>query len=581
MKKILYIGKADKISQVLKSALAVFKIETLLIEANKDLSLQSLANYLSEFVPEVIVWDYDAADLNKFDRFINFLSQDEATKHMPKIAICFEQRMKELEYKSISSDVVYFVKSVEVDDIVYYLKSILMPEKISTELAARAFFHNKINLFEAVKVKSLGRESAEIETNRKWESGSEIEIDLPGLSSFNIARKQVLEQRNDADIQSGFKLCFKINYRFDVNKIKLEERNNILTDLRYRLIEEKVDEVNYKLITDIDKKSKTISLFAKTAQVQQVQDDKGQVVVKALENCYKASLMNYFYSKFNLDKYYYNTVSIYDHALLTIDNKFDALKDIGTFINWRRKVIDANAEVKKDKPSVIVIDYSEENSFEQVKQVASATTQFRDYFPFILLFNFKEQDIDAYRHAVQYHYIIGTSIPINEGLICKLVKIYRDKRMSKEKARATTNFKQLMSASPSFQGGEDIFFDGKIYFPPNDSNGLVQYKHLIEIIWMTEFEMVFYSKSGLNPGDIYSVEIPTRFNIVIVPHIVGSREASVENCYRGLIHFIKENDKQIIRRFVNHVTKLSETRKTSIKEDEIKEIKRQYFESGT
>ena len=576
MKKILYIGNVDKFTLGLVKAIAPFKNKVQLLNVSPDLPTRSLLQQVLASLPDAIIWSYDPANALKFNRIMNFISHEEKTRNVSKILVCFEQHMDELRKISSISNVVHFVRGIEVDDITYYLKCILLPDDITSEQAARAFFHNKINLFESLKIRSIGRDFAEIESNRGWENGSEINLDLPGTSEFHMCRTQTLEQRSDSDIQSGFRFHYRINYKFDVLKFKPDNRPSILEQIRYKLSSEIIDETVYKSVLDIDKKSKTISLVTKKAEAPQDEDPR-KSILKSLENCCRSQLLNSLYKKLNPEKYYFNTISVYDHQLSTIDSSYENLEKLGTFINWRMRVIDAAAEIRKDKPSVIVISYSSVNGFEQVKQVAAATTQFRDYFPFILLFNFHEPDIDAYRHTVQYHYIIGTTIPINENLISKLITTYRTKRMSKEQPKAAANFKDLMNITPYFKGTENVFLDLKNFYHPTDTAGIVETMHPVEIIWMSEFEIVFFSKSIFTNGEIYSIEIPIRFNIVIVPHIAESRESSIKDCYRGLIHFIKENDKQAIRRFINHVLDLSETRKSSIKEDEIKEIKRQYF----
>jgi hypothetical protein len=576
MKKILYIGKVDKFTLALVQAITPLKSKLQILNLSPDLPIRSLLQQILAALPDVIIWSYDPANVLKFNRIMNFISHEEKTRKVAKILVCFEQHMDELRKLSCISNIVYFVRGIEVDDITYYLKCLLLPDDSTSEQAARAFFHNKINLFESLKVRSIGRDFAEIESNRGWENGSEINLELPGTSEVHVSRTQTLEQRIDSDIQSGFRFHYKIYYKFDVLKFKPDYRHTILEEMRYKLSSEIIDETVFKSVLDIDKRSKTISLVTKKAEVPQDEDPR-KSILKSLENCCRSLLLNSIYKNFNIEKYYFNTISIYDHQLSTIDSSYDNLDKLGTIINWRMGVLDAAAEIRKDKPSVIVINYSSVNGFEQVKQVAAATTQFRDYFPFILLFNFHEADIDAYRHTVQYHYIIGTTIPINENLISKLITTYRTKRMSKEQPKAAANLKELMSFTPYFQGTENVFLDLKNFYHPTDTAGIVETKHPIEIIWMSEFEIVFFSKSFLTSGEIYSIEIPIRFNIVIVPHIPESRESSIKDCYRGLIHFIKENDKQAVRRFINHVLDLSETRKSSIKEDEIKEIKRQYF----
>jgi hypothetical protein len=576
MKKVLFIGHVDKFVQTLMTALIPFEKEVSFTIVGQELKIKSVVQHILDSQPDVIIWSYEPATLPKFLRLMKFISHDEQTCHISKVLICFEQHMNELRTLSCAFNTVFFVRVIDVKDIVYYLKCILLSGNITAEHTAQAFFHNKINLFAPVKVRSMGRDFAEIESNCFWANGSQVEIDLPLVADFHVTRKHTLEQRSEADIQTEFKFSYKITYKYDVQKFRPEDRIKILEDMRYKLVQETVDENILKKIIEIDKKSKTVSLVTKKAEPTEVEDPRSNPL-KNLESCARAMLANSLFGKINLEKYYFNTISIYDKELTSLDNNFATLQSLGTSINWRRSVVNAAAEIKRDKPSVIVINYSEQNGFEQVKQIAAATTQFRDYFPFILLFNFDKDDIDAYRHTIQYHYIIGTTIPINESLISKLIVTYRTKRMSKEQLKAAANFKELMTVIPYFKGNENLFLELKIFYPPQDTGSILEAIHPIEIIWMSEFEIVFFCRSLLAVGDIYSVEIPIRFNIVIIPHIAESRESTVKDCYRAFIHFIKESDKQAIRRFINHVYELSETRKGSIKEDEIREIKRQYF----
>ncbi len=366
---------------------------------------------------------------------------------------------------------------------------------------------------------------------------------------------------------------------YHVNPLKPEDRTRLLAEYRYKLQELPIGEFVFDAIEEIDKKPKSLLLVSdKKEKVSLIDEDSPAAAQRNLEICTKAYFFNWLYEAVKDQPYYQDTISIYDQRYSILGSGTAKLDQMNSTVLVQPLILDPKRDIVRDKPSIIVVCCDELNNYDKILEIVAATTQVRDYFPFILLFNYVGLDVETLRHSLQYHFVIATKADINESVIQKLLDLYRSKKMEKELKKATKNFESLKQKGlNSGHLTEKVFLDHKLYKSIDDMDCLVSYPIAIEMIWMSEFEIVFHSEEKMEIGEIYSLELPISIQILIVPHIVNSKETRVENCYRGLIHYVDERDKQALRRFVNHVSSLRTARSSALTEDEIVEIKRQYF----
>jgi hypothetical protein len=578
MKKILYLGKIDKYISNLESKLKLNSrlFLTFLFDPKNNLKLSM--EQILRVKPDLIIFDYDGnlPHLRKLMRSVK-LNPDLVVQHF--ICLAPEQARKDIDKRANLGDMIYFIKTVEQEDVVYCIKSLLVPDEVKNQEAAKAFFHEKLELQQIIRICYVTKNHAKIESNRSWADGAMIKFTLPYLGSIFRTAKHKINAKSVSDSVTHFKYNYRLDYQYHTTPIKPDDRSRLLAEYRYKLQELPIGELVFDAVEEIDKKPKSLLLVSdKKENSVRPDDDSPAAAQRNLEICTKAYFFNWLYEQCKSQPYYRDTISIYDqnYSILTLGTA--KLDQMNSTVLTQSLIIDPKTDIVRDKPSIVVVCCDEINNYDKIVEIISATTQVRDYFPYILLFNYVGLDVETLRHSLQYHFVIATKADINESVIFKLLDLYRSKKMEKELKKATKSFDSLKQRGLEIgQLNEKVFLDHKIYKSLDDIDSLISYSIPIEMIWMSEFEIVFHSEEKMEVGEIYSVQLPISIQILIVPHILNSKENNVENCYRGLIHYVDEIDKQALRRFVNHVSGIHTARSTALTQEEITEIKKQYF----
>jgi hypothetical protein len=578
MKKILYLGKIDKYISTLEAKLKLNSKLFLTFVFDPKNNLKLSMEQIIRVKPDLIIFEYDGNHLylRKLMRSVK-LNPDLAVQHF--ICLTPEQARRDIDKRANLGDMIYFIKTIEQEDILYCIKSILVPDEVKNQEAAKAFFHEKLELQQIIRVCYVAKNHAKLESNRSWSDGSMIKFTLPYLGSIFRSGKHKINAKSKSDSVTHFKYTYRLDYLYHTTPMKPDDRTRLLTEYRYKLQELPIGESVFDAVEEIDKKPKSLLLVSdKKESSHKSEDDSPGASLRNLELCTKAYFFNWLYEQCKTLPYYSDTISIYDqkYSILTLGTA--KLDQINSTVLAQSLIIDPKSDILRGKPSIVVVCCDELNNNDKIGEIISATTQVRDYFPYILLFNYVGLDVETLRHSLQYHFVIATKADINESVMVKLLELYRSKKMEKELKKATKSFDSLKQRGLEIgQLNEKVLLDHKIYKGLDDIDSLVSYSIPIEMIWMSEFEIVFYSEEKMEVGEIYSVQLPISIQILIVPHILNSKENNVENCYRGLIHYVDELDKQALRRFVNHVSSLYTARSTALTEEEIREIKKQYF----
>lgn len=578
MKKILYLGKLDKYVSNLESKLKLNSklLLTFLFDPKGNLKLS--IEQILRVKPDLIIFEYDKnlPHLRKLMRLVK-LNAELAVQHF--ICLAPEQARKDLDKRAYLGDMIYFIKTIEQEDIIYCIKSLLIPEEVKNQEAAKAFFHDKLQIKQLIRISSINKTHLKIEANRSWNEGDMIRFEVPYMGSIFRAPKHKLVSKTSGDSVNHFKYQYRLDYQYHTNPLKPEDRTRLLAEYRYKLQELSIGELIYDAIDEIDKKPKSLLLVSdKKESSLKTDDDSPAAAQRNLEICTKSYFFNWLLQESKDKPYYQDTISVYDQKYALLGPGTSKLDQINSTVLIQPLILDPKVDIVRNKPSIIVVCCDESNNYDKILEIVAATTLVRDYFPFILLFNYVGLDVETLRHSLQYHFVIATKADINESVILKLLELYRSKKMEKELKKATKSFETLKQKSLKTDHlTEKVFLEHKIFKTLDDLDCLNQYPINIEMIWMSEFEIIFYSNERLEIGEIYSLELPISIQILIVPHIVNSKETHVENCYRGLIHYVDELDKQALRRFVNHVSNIYTARSTALTEEEIIEIKKQYF----
>ena len=458
------------------------------------------------------------------------------------------------------------------------LRALLNPDSFRSEKKPIATYQENLTMTQAIWVKYFSQGYAKIETNLDLVEGSLLRINLPIHSNLMRAHDHKVSGKTISDLQNHFKYSYKLEYQYQTGVLRPDLRTKLQYDLRYLLEKFPITEFVFEAIEDLKKKPKTMLLV--TDKVESVTEDEDPVstAMKNLELLSKTAFFNILVKQTEKSPYHHNTISIYDRSYAILVLGTDQLDKMNTTVLMRSKIENAHSEINKDRPSVIVVCCDEVNSIDKIKDLILSITQFRDYFPFFLLFNYKGLEIDPLRHSLQYHFVVATKADINESLIMKFLELFRVKKMEKEITKAKKNFLSLLSVGLDV-GHLDhkIFLDYKIFNTLRDEKNILQYSVGAQLISVSENEIIFRTKEKLTVGEVFAMEEPVKLQILIVPAIKKTNEISDPSVYRGLIHFIEPNKKKLLKKFVTRFAQIASTRETSFTDKEILEIKRSFF----
>jgi len=152
-----------------------------------------------------------------------------------------------------------------------------------------------------------------------------------------------------------------------------------------------------------------------------------------------------------------------------------------------------------------------------------------DYFPIIVVLN-TESSTSSLQNALDYKNILGTSQYFNSKLIQHILNIFYKNLIKKKKEQ------------------------NLLYFPNHYPKIIGEIQLQGKVLSLTEHELCFLSPSQLPYYSVCKLYEPCELFITIIPAFFPTPGLSKEgHFYYGIIHGVDEEDKQILRQFVNQL----------------------------
>ncbi len=578
MKKVLYLGREDKFFQNLKVSFQDNK-EILIDHAEPASNLLEIIKTIKKYSPNIILYENELFQ-HLSPKILSMVRNNPKLKVTFFIALCEEIEKNQPGKHFSLNDVIYFIKGIETEDVEYCIKSLLLPSQAQVKVTPKVLLNDKIVLNQALRVVYLARDHALIESNLDVSNGTILSIIFPYQKEVFKSTKHKLIEKSQTGIVSHFRFNYHLEYQYLTMPLKHDDKNKIVMDMEYDLREKPITTKLYKILEDTNKKPKKLILAQdkiekpSAPQLEKEKDLLHETAVLAS----KAFFLNWLIEKSAGLPLFNDTVTVYDPNQTLRRQDSSLLKQSHLNIIERESIEKPAEEILKDRSSLIVICYNKENTNEKISQLINATTQLKDYFPFFLIFNYADLTNEILRDKMAYHFIVATKIDIEETTIQKMLQVFQKKRMDKENNRTKTLMSNLRKKDLDFfKIEENLLQDFKIFKDMDDKDSIFFYRFEVEIVWISEFEIVFKSNHKLNSGDILSTNNSLKIQILIIDHIKDSKESMMKGCYRGIIHFIDEANKTKLRRFINEVTQINSTRESEITLQETSDIKKKYF----
>lgn len=578
MKTILYIGHKDNYYTQISNLLAQKELEeeinlVLIDKEIKNLSL--LFQCCLSHMPDYLICDHEligntTRDLVTLCRNSNLLNIQLYFSVLPERSRMFIERV------SLLGDIVYFYKTLEARDLAHCLQGLCAPEKTEPLKVARALYAIKFNIYEQVQIDYLTRKGASFLTNFKFQVNQSERMNLSLLPEVFHAHSHFIEEVEAREIPSHFRNRYQVKFEYYNIPARQKGLTNTLAKAKYEMRFVKIPPEFVSAVKAAEKAS-SILLVAQETPAEEIIDNND--ALEKLKLMGETSYFNWFWqevqNKTNTDPI---NLTIYDKKFKLLQNGDTKLVAQNIRIRYRHHVNDVATEIANDYPHVLAINFQDIANLDEIRQLLDEFVYFKNYFPYVIIFN-SSLPAAQIRDELHYHFIVVAPIDINEDFLIKVSNLYRKKHEVALQKRAKRLLNKIepaaIAAFEEFE--EEMIIDHRLYLGLEHENSLFEQPMEVELISITENEVIFRSPEEIEIGRIFKMTNPITMQIVLVPHLPEQAEARIEKCYRGLIHLINEDDKQALRKYVNAVAQMNTKDRSSLTTEQIKELINQYF----
>lgn len=572
MVNIIYIGKQGRYFKLLDDKIKVTPDPKSLLFLDSDEELLENVRKVIEVAPNLIIFDA-IEEIEYVENFFQLIQYSQLVKK-PYFLQLIQTRDDVITKGPLKLfNVLFYVKSQEVDDLLCLL-SLFFFQKKKIEVA-EAVFKDRLIVKSGMKISRIYVRGADIESNHLFNARSKYQIAFPLYREVFKYPSSELTGPFQNKISSPYKYRYYLNFKFLSDEMKHEERQKLIKEYNYMLKSSGINKQLYEGIEEVTKPKKISLVVNESKKSNNDEDDENSLNnVELMAKCFFRHQLGMDYVN---QLYPHDFVAIYDSNYSLLKSGCELLKDekIATFMH--HQVIDADAELKRDQPTLIVVMLDEQNTIEKVSDLIKATTKIRDYFPYIVLFNYNGIAVEALRDQLEYHFIVAMPGAPREDVISRMVQIYRNKRIDKEQKRTQRILEELCKITPSARSLDTRFLhEYEVTKDLSDSKSFFFFEEKVELLAISEFELVFASNENYETGEIINLDIPVSMSLLVYQSQDNSSSSKGGKVYRGLIHFVSEEDKSSIRRFVNAVVKMNESSQSLTKEA-LEKMKKEYF----
>lgn len=583
MKKIIYFGTESEYSTKLGDEIKAIdesgeeeenELEFIHVELTDT---DSVLKYCYNLEADVIILDFfkTKTDLRNFKRSLVGVSKK--IKHF-LVLMTPDSVPAYTKQNPSTGEFVYFYKGVENTDIIVYLMRAVFMKPVNMSKYVRVYYTDTMTFKQLVKVRSVQRDFAILETDYDFEIDKMTMIQPNFPQDFFHSHMHRMKDVKKKISSFHFNNIYELEFKYFLKPFKKDSAHMFLNQLSYDSNDSIVEPEFVKEWFAVEKKQKNLLITSdKTQEPEEVPEDEKTDFVKPDEKyewMARSIFQNYLFKNSSLLDFKTEVLVVYSKSSKT----YDQFKDYKYNLYFRSEIKDSFEEVSEDYPSVVVFDWNDFDDLEQIKEYTSNFVHHRNYFPYVLIFNYKGLGFRELQHYLEYHFVIQNPEAINQSFIDKVMILYKKKKIEAEENRSTKRLKKIPTASLEKEVLPKYIFEHEVIIPFDSDEGNISVEVDFEVMSISEFDIVFTSDKPLKIGSIFWITHPIAFQIVIVPHPEGSEEERKPGCFRGIIHCLDESRKMAMRRFINRIYKLQgSSSKSTLTAQELAEIKRSYL----
>lgn len=534
MKRIIFYQKTNTIAEAIKQSIRdKTRIEIEWISSSSQLNPILM---LSKARPLVVVTELEALISKKV------IARD-LRRNLPiplHLVCCIEEHeLSLIQQKKWIGDWLYTIKDKDLSSLTGQLLA-LTEELQEGQLLSGVDWIKECEISFPLFLQSHTHHSAMIECSVLLPPEMKLDNNFPIKIDHFFASSHTIKGNPSLSTRSHLPYTFNVNFSYGEELSGSDELEKFIENSTYDLNEFGINESVFAILDKILIPTK-YSLLVKeenndAAKSEEPIDSKKEKI----KNLSRALAFKAVFKATNqLD-----VISIYQSEMTVNEHATDA----NYIIRRIPQIINPADDVLKDRPSIIAIEYSRENNFQRIKELVKATTQVLDYFPYFIIFNYREMPIESLRDKLEYHFVISAEFKLEHKFIMKVLDVYRQKSHLKIRKRAERNFKELLDSHPEYYSiGDEKTFLPMFYGDPRKSNFYWPQKHFAKIKRLGPFSVTFETNLDLSVGSIISINSPRQMQLYILKHI------KADNSFIGLIHLLTESERSS---YINYLDEL-------------------------
>lgn len=578
MKKILYIGDSNNYVDNLAIKLADFSDDVYFERVSNTNDEDEIARICFDRDIDILIMGsiFKKFDLEGFSRRIRGVA-----KRIGSIVALIVEEEKPFNLAKFSNigDILYFYKGIDDLNVYNYIISFLFPERIQKNELLKALYTDKFNLYQSVMLRYLKRDYARIETNHVFRGDEAQPISFPFGEKIFKSDKHIIESFLTEGKSYYYNFVYKLEYCYLTRPIKSQNLKSIEMEYSHINSEGVLNREIYSHWVESEKAAKSLVLVD---EPDDTEEDEGEIegeeyvrVPKKIELGAKASFANLLYE--NSDAGTDKEISLLVFSR-NIDD-FPGFKKLNYQTFFRTNIDFYKKDIADNYPDIIVLDYKVIKDLAWLKSMVTESVKYKNYFPYVILFNYSGMDMLSLQDSMEYHFIIINPGPINIDFTSKVIEILKKKKTEARDKKAKKRLKDVQKRLGPIETLEaKHLYDQIKVITLEDDEALFDVPMEVTLISISEVDILFKSEIPLNEGQVFKINNPVDMQIVIVGHIPESAESKVENAYRGIIHYIKEDDLQALRRYLNEVSVLLNEGGKGVKYNDIIALKAEYFQ---
>ena len=445
------------------------------------------------------------------------------------------------------------IKCGEYHDVIYHAMRLAAPEAVIKPEFAVARFEEDVELIEDFRIGYVSAKSLHAEGNFPLKKDEVVEFNTDIPESIMSSKKFTLKEVRKTGMYYDFNFAYELEHHFvdapaeETKALRLAKAEKEEAKKKF-MIKEAEDEI-LQLRAEYEKNLKVIKKKVKDWVIDN-SDSSSAKVTKILLVSEQMNVLRG--EKCSIDQYPYTIrMQTILHAPYT---EIEKLRPDIIAINFLEE-IEVNEEADESATKNESQKSASSSANSKVMNIVRKVKSIDSYTPFIILFNCPNLTSKALQDTYEYPLTIAYNLPMKMDEIIKMANLFETKQNAKKEKFIQDKIVALRKEDPVKNGklNKSDFEELRYYIRKSNSLSFASIKRDVKLVTMTESELTIKTSRPLGLGK-YRLDTPVKCSIKLIP-IEGEAYVEKDDAFFqvGLIHFVDEDEKKEVRKFVNDI----------------------------